>query len=194
MNTGVQNTSKDLSREELLSRLKSITFAVFMTALTSEMCIELEIMTPDGTCYQWIGYEDWHVYTLHKGDPQRWIEILKKLETKTLEPIDLTDTNLGKLLNCLEINWTNSINLSSFLSSLLEISSKLHDTFYCYYDQEYLKFYSSSEELKIALQRAYTDVDIRWEEMDTEELYCWWERYIAEGDDLPTISFDNNEE
>ena len=38
-----QEQNQELTRDELLSKLKSISFAVFMTALPTEMCLTGEM-------------------------------------------------------------------------------------------------------------------------------------------------------
>ena len=173
----------------MLSKLKSITFAAFLTALTSEMCLEVQIMTSEGTIYRWIGYDDWNVYILKKCDSPKWFSIMDKLKNSTLELEDLDGTDLGKLMQSLDPvmdeDEGENADCSLLLQELLEVSTKIQDTFYCYYDKydRDLNFFSSREDLKVALREAYSIVDTRWEDMDTSELQGWWEWYEDEGEE-----------
>lgn len=67
-------------------------------------------------------------------------------------------------------------------------------TIYCYYDKydRALNFFSSREDLKVALREAYSNVDTSWEDMDTSELQSWWERYEDEGEELPAVFFNDD--
>ncbi len=189
MNTN--ELSFEMTKRELLSKLKNVTFAVFMTALPTEMCLEIQTMTPDGTCYLWIGYDDWKVFVLKKRAQENWDKIIEKIKKKTLEKEDIEGTDLDKLLNSLSDYIEEPTNYSSLFSELLEIPLSIHETLYAYYNDNKLKFFQSKEELKKELQRSYSAVDVRWEDMDIFELNEWWERYQEGGDNLPAVVFDN---
>lgn len=189
-----QEQNQELTRDELLSKLKSISFAVFMTALPTEMCLEIETMTPEGTSYQWIGYDDWKVFVLRKCEQEKWNRIIAKIGSQTLVNEDIESTDLGKLANRLSENYDEPLCYSSLFNSLVELSPVIHETFYAYCEDENLRFFASKEELKTALGSTYSNVDTCWEDMDTEELRSWWERYEEEGDDLPAVFFDDESE
>lgn len=88
----------EVSREELLSKLKGITFAAFITILPTEMCLEISTMTAEGVGTQWIGYDDWHVFELRKCNPEQWHIITKKISDKTLNVNDIVNTDLEDLV------------------------------------------------------------------------------------------------
>lgn len=80
-----------VSRDELLSKLKGIKFAVFMTVLPTEMCLEIETMTAEGVGYQWIGYDDWQVFGLRNSRPEQLRIITKKI-LKRLYALTISQT------------------------------------------------------------------------------------------------------
>lgn len=57
-----------MTREEMIVKLQSISFHVEITALTSEYCLEIAIMTGDGAYTSWVGFDEWNVYKLHGVD------------------------------------------------------------------------------------------------------------------------------
>ena len=79
MRVEANENEKNQRRDQLLSQLHKITFCAFLTALTSEMCLEVEVMTSKGTCYSWIGYDDWRIYEVSKNESAKLMGISEKL-------------------------------------------------------------------------------------------------------------------
>ncbi len=183
-----QNNTCDTERAELLSKLEGISFAVFMTVLSEEMALEIETMSSEGTSYQWIGYDDWNVYKLNTCGADRWSEIMEKLESNELTAKDLDGTDLGRLVSILTSDEYLNEEFSTLLAGLIDISSEVKDTFYCYCEDGTAQFFSSIGELKAALQDAYP-ASSSWEDMSTDELRSWFKRYEDEGDSFPAIEF-----
>ncbi len=187
-----QNDTDKTERAELLSKLKSITFAAFMTVLTEEMSLEIETMNSEGTSYQWLGYDEWNVYSLKTGDRKQWSEILKKLSNRQLKVKDLGETDLYMLVTTIDEDVEEDSDCSLLLEGLLCVSEEITESFYCYYDcrsEDRPRFFSSQKGLKAVLKDAFP-ASILWDEMETADLRRWWERYEAEGAYMPVISFN----
>ena len=188
---------ENMTREELLTKLKSITFAVFMTILPSEMCLEIETMTAEGTGYEWIGYNDWNVFLLRKEQKDKWTEIIHKIQEKTLQKEDLNGTDLDALLRHLDNDGKSlAINdsLSTLLADLIRIEPEINEKYYCVYEEGNLWFFTTIDDLKTLLKDEFGTANMKWEECDTEELRNWWERYAEDGDAMPVIRFDDSDE
>ena len=173
-------------RAELLSKLKSIPFAVFVTVMPEEMCLEIETISPEGTGYQWIGFDDWMVFRLNTGNKEKWSEILRKIENNSLARQDLEGTDLGNLVKYLKDNIDAKTSCSLLLASLLKVSATIQDVFYCIYGINGPQFYSDRDGLKKALSELYP-AGVKWEDVDTNELRRLWEQYEKEGGGIPYI-------
>ena len=180
-------------RAELLLKLEDITLAVFMTVLPSEMALEIETMTSEGTSYQWIGYDDWNVYCLYKCDTEQWEKILSLLESKTLLVKDLDDTDLGKFVSKIEPEADIESNCSSLLAGLLKVASDIDSKFYCYCENDIPQFFSSIENLKAGIKDNFP-ANTYWDDMDTDRLRDFLERYEEDGDSFPVITFADDDE
>lgn len=182
----------DKAREDLLSNLRKITFAAYMSVLPSEMCLEIETITPTGLGHQWIGYDDWNVFKLKKCEHDKWHNIIKNISERTLEKRDIEGTDLENAVDYV-INASNeSASLSLLLAGLCKYRlPPLSSDFYALFDGETFCFFAQKEELRLSLQKKYHSVDTLWEEMDNSSLSYWWNRYNIDGDGLPVITFEN---
>ena len=184
---------KNHTREELLSNLKDITFAVFMTVLPTEMCLELETMTAEGVGYQWIGYDDWQVFGLRKCSATQWRSIVEKISEKTLSADDIVDTDLGRLVDSIAPLLDEDPNCSAILSGLCSIEPSAGELFYGFFDGNAIRFFTSQNDLREALQTTFAIVKTKWEDLDISFLEYWWDRYESEGNGLPLITFGETE-
>lgn len=182
--------SSELSRNELLSKLKGISFAVFMTWLPTEMCLEITTLTAEGVGYRWIGYDDWQVFKLRKCNTDQWRTIIKKISDKTLSANDIANTDLENLVNGIRPLHDDFPDLSTFFTGLCNQESPFDECFYGLFSGNVMSFFSTQEDLREALQIEYAAVDSKWEELDVANLEYWWCRYLDEGDNLHLISFD----
>ena len=182
-----------VSRDELLSRLKGITFAVFMTCLPTEMCLEIETMTAEGVGFQWIGYDDWQVFGLRKCDAAQWRSITKKISEKSLSEDDIASTDLGRLADSIAPLLDETPNWSVFLSDLCNLKPSDDGLFYGFFDGKEMRFFTSQNDLREALRTTFAIVKTKWEDLDIPSLEYWWDRYENEGNGLPLITFDDTE-
>lgn len=179
------------SRDELLSKLKSITFAAFITVLPTEMCLEISTMTDEGVGCRWIGYDDWQVFELRTCKPEEWHIITKKISEKTLTADDIVNTDLENLVNGIMSLHDNVPDLSTFLSDLCNHGSSFGECFYGFFNSGEMLFFSTREDLRKALRTTYAVVDSKWEDLDLADMEYWWDRYNDERHNLPLLSFDN---
>lgn len=180
------------SKEDLLKQLHSITFVVSMTALSSEVCLEIEILTNKGKVYQWIGYDDWKVFMLQKCEPTKWADILFKAKSNQLSRKDVAGTDIGRMLEQLFPGDAN-IDFDRLFFNFPSQESTLGEYYYCYYDENTLWFSPNQEGIRIVLQKEYNDVDEQWDEMDIEELRYWYSVFLAAKEDFPCVSFSNED-
>ncbi len=188
----MSENKNNINREELLAKLKGISFAVFMTWLPTEMCLEIATMTAEGVGYQWIGYDDWQVFELRKCNPDQWRTIIKKISDKTLNANDIANTDLESLVNGIMPQHGNFPDPSTFLADLCYKKSSFGECFYGLFDGNVMRFFSTQDDLKEALRMEYATVDSKWEDIDIANLEYWWGRYLDEGDNLHLLSFDND--
>lgn len=178
------------NRNDLLDRLHQITFAAFLTVLSSEDALELTTLTSEGISYQWIGYDDWTVYKLALCHPQKWQEISSAIASNTLSLSHLAGTSFERLIKS-TIGQNEATSYSSLLSGLLEIPTVPSETLYCYYypDEQVFSFAKNLDDLKVILAKVYI-AETPWSDMDTDDLEFWLDRYEDEGHEIPCYSFD----
>ena len=162
-----------VSRDELLSSLKSISFAVFMTWLPTEMALEIATMTAIGVGYRWIGYDDWQVFELRRCNNDQWRTILKRISDKTLCENDIANTDLEKLVNVIMPLHEDFPELSTFFADLYNKESFSDECFYGIYDGNVMLFFSTQDDLRDALRAEYEAVDSKWEDLDIADLEYW---------------------
>lgn len=185
-----------LLRSELLNKLHGISFCAFLTVLTSEMCLEVVVMTSKGTCYSWVGYGDWRVYRISKAESAKLEAVGKKISAGHLKHDDLDGTCLkGLASDADEDDADEDTDLLYLFSDFATKEISPGEECFCYYDESDNKYYffSSETQISAALNNAYSEVDTKWEEMDTNDLNQWWDRFEAEGGTIPFCYFGDNE-
>lgn len=190
-----EKAREDNKRIELLRKLSNITFAAFLTILTSEGCLELLTFTSEGTKYQWIGYDDWNVFRLKLCCKEKISEIKFKIIAGSLSIADLVETEFIDLIEA-TVGRNAALSYSEAFSDLVKYSDEqLLDELYCYYDKCNTNFTFSvtQSDLKKVLAEAYL-ADTVWSDMGTDELESCLEKYHEEGLELPCVHFDNEEE
>lgn len=191
MRVEANENEKNQRRDQLLSQLHKITFCAFLTALTSEMCLEVEVMTSKGTCYSWIGYDDWRIYEASKNESAKLIGISEKLHDGCLSFDDIAETCLCGLAK----DGGNDVDLTQLFSDFLAKHIIPGEEFYCFFDEHDEKFYffPNKEQITCALDKSYSNVDTLWEEMDTDDLAQWWDRYESEDGEIPFCHFGDDD-
>ena len=179
-------------REELLDQLGNIRFAVFMTALTSEMCLEVIILNAQGLSYSWIGYDEWNVYKLSFTNNNRQMDIKNMIQTNSLKSSDLQHTAFEPLISHILGEVEPDYNCSELLSGLLKQKDIFSNSIYCYYDcdNSQIEFFKDQTELSEYLACIYTTADKRWNDMETDELRYWKDRLESEGHNIPCTEDD----
>ena len=178
-----------MNRDELLDKLHGITFCASLTALTSEECLEVEILTGDGVSYSWIGYDEWFVYELKKIEKNKWNFILGKLLSRTLSREDLQGTDLYRLLESQD----ESVDLIEFFKTLKNFPEEVSEDFYCVCGEgEPPVFYESQEIMAKDLKETYSDIVNVWENMNEDELEHWLQVY-EQCDGIPCCYFNDED-
>ena len=182
-----------MDRQALLDRLHQVHFAAFLTALTSEMCIELQTINSEGISCSWMTDDDWNVYELRSCSQEKWDEIRNKINKDELTRSDLEGTDFGAVLGSVE-NVRGEVDCSVLLKDLLREEFEKPIISYCCYDysSNALNLFPTEEDLKIFLKNYYP-CDCSWEELDTDELKYWFELYEKEGQNVPCFSFKDDE-
>ena len=179
-----------MKRAILLEKLHNITFCASITALTSEECLEVEIITGDGVSYSWIGYDDWFIYELNGMDEDKWNMMLLKLLDGTLAKDDFEGTDFARLYEKQEEN--NAYDCCAFFEALKTFPNKLPKKIYCTYDVgEKPVFYINEETMARELKQTYSNIVNKWEDKSNQELEYWHDVY--EGcSGIPCYSFDED--
>ena len=182
-----------MDRQALLDRLHQVHFAAFLTALTAEMCIELQTINSEGISCSWIAYDDWNVYELRSCSQEKWDEIRNKINREDLTLSDLEGTDFEAVLRSVE-DIRGEVDCSVLLNDLLREEFEKPIISYCIYDysSNALNLFSTEEALKIFLGNYYP-CDCSWEKLDTDELKYWLELYENEGQSVPCCRFEDDE-
>ncbi len=176
-------------RQELLMRLHKLPFCMYLTALTSECCLEVNIVSSRGTSDSWMGYDEFEfcAYCL-KGLSKNKVALIKEhIMSKSLFPSDLNRTQLRKILP--ETN--NKTELSELFANFLQLPDEKIEALYCYKNLETGKIYVSDtlEGLSDILNDQYP-VDTLWEDLDDEQLKEYLKEYGDNECEIPFSDFD----
>lgn len=190
----MDNKYDNLTREQLLEKLHSISFYAYLTALTSEECLEVEIMTSKGTIYSWIGFRDWNVFRI-SCNAGKFEKIKEKVLSQSLTYEDIHETPLRGALEEDDTEHEPLENLSSMFASLQQVEIFDGNPFYGFRDDDgNLVFFSSEDELSKALDSYYSNVDTEWEDFDNDELKYWLDRYESEGNKIMYCFLEEEED
>lgn len=176
-------------RETLLKRIHSISFYMYLTALTSEGCLEVEVITSKGTSYSWMGFEDFcfDVYCINGFGKIKLCNLKNKITLKTLCKQNLRGTKLGKLLFK---RITEGRDLSEIFQGLLALPETSHERLFCYIKEENkLVFFENEEKLAENLSKDYP-VDTKWEELSDEQINEYLDRVDGCKFEIPYSYFE----
>lgn len=181
-------------REILLKQLQSISFTAFLTALTTEMCLEVNILNSNGLSYSWIGYEDWPLFKLIITDTDKLSKISNKINNETLYMSDINITVLRNFVNQIVGEQLPDYDYSQLLLDLVHIPVLTDHTLFAYYGSDCAKvrFFADQDEFRRFLNDKYCTADTMWDQMVTDELEYWWSRVKDEGEDIPCTIFDDD--
>jgi len=179
-----------MTREEMIVKLQSISFHVEITALTSEYCLEIAIMTGDGAYTSWVGFDEWNVYKLHGVDEKKWGKIKANLENNSLGLEDIKETDFELLYKSQESAGNNNMPCTVFFSGLGEMPSVCPEEVFCIYERK-PAFYADEIALLESLRKRYDDCIQPWSEMDADELQYWLEKY-ENADGFPFCTFSDD--
>ncbi len=165
-------------REDLLAKLHDISFGAILTNLISEACLEVIIFTSKGTCYRWIGYDDWNVYHIADSASSKLSSLKEQLAKGCLLPRALEGTCFALLAEHSDHSEPEQL-FSDFVGKDILCGKE----FFCYYNEYESKyfFFSNQEELATALSEYYSNDVTDWETMDTNDLLQCWQSYEEEG-------------
>ena len=176
-------------RQELLKRLHSLPFCMYLTALTSEYCIEVNVVSSRGTAYRWEGYDDFefHAYCL-KGLSKNKVALIKEhILSKALFLSDLNRTQLKRILPVTD----NKTELSDIFVDFLQLPDEKIESLYCYKNPDTGKIYVSDmpEGISDILNDQYP-VDTLWEDLSDEQLKAYLEEYGDNECEIPFSYFE----
>ncbi len=176
-------------RQELLNRLHNLPFCMYLTALTSEYCLEVNIVSSLGTSYTWMGYDEFEfcAYCL-KGLSKNKVALIKEhIMSKSLFASDLNRTQLKRVL----LGTDSKTELSEIFANFLQLPDAKIEALYCYKNLETGKIYVSDtpEGLSDILNDQYP-VDTLWEDLDDEQLKAYLEEYGDNECEIPFSYFD----
>jgi hypothetical protein len=179
-------------RERAIAKLQSISFYASLTALSSEGCIEAEVLTKDGADYSWL--DEWYLYKLRGIQQQQWNLIRGKLKDKVLTLSDISGTDFERLYNLQ--NDPVIMTCSDFFASLNVFPESVPNQFYClygvfdYYDHP--AFYLAEQDLCDDLANLFADDVKRWDEMSDDELEEWLSLYDPD-EGIPYTEWDDED-
>lgn len=178
-----------MSRENLLNRLHNLPFCMYLTALTSEYCIEINLVSAKGTSYRWEGYDDFEfpAYCL-KGLSKNKVSIIKeRILSKSLYLPDLNRTQLKKILDITD----KTEELSDAFIDFLQLPDEKIETVYCYKNPETGAIYFSDKQERISdILNSQYPVDTPWEELSDEQLTAYLEEYEENECEIPFSYFE----
>ncbi len=176
-------------RQELLKSLHKLPFCMYLTALTSEYCLEVNIVSSRGTSYTWMGYDefDFCAYCL-KGLSKNKVALIKEhIMAKSLFRSDLNRTQLRKLLPDVD----NETELSGLFANFMQLPDEKLEAIYCYKNPETGIIYVSDKQegLSDILNEQYP-VDTLWEALSDDQLKAYLEEYGDNECEIPFSYFD----
>lgn len=178
-----------LEREELLKRLHALPFCMYLTALPSEGCLEVNVVSSKGTAYSWESFDEFafYAYCLEGISKDKIMIIKERIASESLYVDDLNGTQLEELIP----PENKSEELSDIFVDFLELPDENLESAYCYRDIETGVVYVSDTEegLSEVLNDKYT-VDTTWEEYSDEQLKEFLDEYESAECEIPFSYFD----
>lgn len=162
---------------------------MYLTALPSEGCIEVNVVSSKGTAYYWESFDDFSfcAYCLDGLSKDKIITIKEHIASKAFYVDDLNGTQLTETLPAK----AKSEELSGVFVNFLELPNEKLESVYCYSDIETNCIYISetSEGLSNILNTLYP-VDMLWEDYSDEQLNDCLEEYDGIECEIPFSYLD----
>lgn len=176
-------------REELLKRLHALPFCMYLTALTSEGCVEVNLVSSKGTSYRWEGLDDFEfqAYCLEGLSKNKVAQIKEHILSKSLFLSDFNRTLLKKILPTKD----KTKELSGTLVDFLNLPDTKLESFYCYINPETELVYVSDTLEKFSdILNEQCPVDTPWEDYSDEQLRAYLEEYEGNECEIPFSYLD----
>ena len=179
----------EANRQELLKRVHSLPFHMTLTALTSEYCLEVSVVSSQGISYRWEGYDDFSfsAYCIKGLSKNKISQIKDHILSKTLYISDFNRTQLKRIISTKD----KYEELSDILVDFLQLPNEKLEYIYCYKNPETGHIYVSDSPSKISeiLNRQYS-VDTPWEDLDDDRLKAYLEEYEGNECEIPFSYFE----
>ena len=185
----ISEMMENVEREELLKRLHSLPFCMHLSALTSEGCLELKLVSSQGTSYRWEGLDDFefHAYCLNGLSKNKVAEIKEHIAAKSLYLCDLNSTQLKQMLPIKD----KTKELSGVFADFLQLPDEKIESIFCYMNPDTMMVYVSDKPEKISdILNAQYPVDTPWEELNDEQLRAYLEEYEGNEYEIPFSYLD----
>ena len=183
-----------MTREEKLKKLHTVDVGVDLTAWTEEWAFECKIITPKGCKYEWISLDSWLSFRLEIPDREVLNTIREKLESGSLEPEDLGNTDLVRVYNAVQEE-DPSVQLYSLFDELQQFVCKAGDSIYTYYCEKYgkMRFFTELKEFLEDFSEHYIGEVTPWEELQDDELDEWLQLIPQCFQQFPFIEFEQKD-
>ena len=165
-----------MSRDVMLNRLSKIEYTEIWPDDDWEDIgyTELQIWL-NGNGYGYFRHDEQaNCYKLNRITDQKWSIIRKKLSNNNLSIDDVKETALAKLYIIEEYNPDDQIDLNDILRELLMLPETLGEYFYCAEFSGDYHFYNTENEIYERIKR--NDCDIKWDDLNDDELAEWIKR------------------
>ena len=179
----------DTDRQRILQRAHLLPFCISLTALTSEYCIEVNIVSSRGTSYRWEGFDDFefHAYRL-KGISKKRVALIKEhIMSKTLFISDFNRTQLKRIIP----ENAKTKELSDMFVDFLELPDDKIETVYCFKNTDTGCIYVSDSPNKISdIINMQYPIDTPWEDLDDDQIEAYLDEYEGTEPEIPFACFD----
>jgi hypothetical protein len=163
--------------------LHKLKLGVELTALTAEHALECTYITSHGVFHECIPLEDWPFYKINDIECGKLPEIIEKVKTRSLSPIDLKNTWLEELYHA-EVGADSDL-LNDFFSNVISIITFSAGEAYAHVRDEVAYFFETQIEFERDFESHIAPEITCWEDMSDDELAEWFERVANETPTFP---------
>ena len=185
-----------MTREEMLNKLHEIKISAQPTAITDDMGLQYEYVTPEGYGEGFGNMGDWPFHKIENVSQEDLAFIKEKILKNRLTVEDIEDTAFESFFNFIPMDISddeNDVEISSFFKDLISVKTPKDGIVYAFCDagqwEPEVYFYNSYDEIEEAFVDMYVTYIDRWEDLSDKELEEWLIR-IEELNSIPLRVFN----
>ena len=175
-----------MTRDEILSKLKSIKPTAHPTVMTNDMGLQIDVMDSTGGITDLGNYGDWPLWKFKRLSKEQLEFLQNIMKTRKLVLEDFKNTNLYHFIEKILVNFSDA-DLNGVFETIIKYPDTEGEYFFIFCDVDGYKFeltiFGTEEEISKEFFSCF-DIYNKWEDYDDDTLKEYLESLEESGEGL----------